>query len=79
MPDWRFIHTDNADCAKMMELNFPGIALFRLFDYDFLQLEIDSIEGSGAGVQEYEQILSARRLPELIYFSEEFITPVLNE
>lgn len=36
MSTWRFIHTDNEECAKEMEVDFAGISLFRQFDYDFL-------------------------------------------
>lgn len=41
MPSWRFIHTDDQKCAEDMEINFPGVSLFRQFDYDFLQIPLD--------------------------------------
>jgi len=68
------VHSTDDECAETMEVQFPGVSLFRSFDYNYYQVPQGEVT-----MVTYERLLRARRLPEVIYFSEEFITPVMNE
>ena len=39
MDTWKYIHTDDQECATEMGVDYPGIALTRFFDDEFYQVE----------------------------------------
>ena len=35
---WKFLHSEDAECAEEMGLAYPGISLLRFFDKDYYQI-----------------------------------------
>ena len=75
MDAWKYIHTDDAECATELGVDYPGIVLTRFFDNELFQVQ----EAESLSSAELSAVLTLRQMPELIPFSEEFIQSVMQE
>ena len=70
---------DDTECAAELEMQTPGIALLRFFDIDPFNVPINMDDGSPITLEFLEETLKRREKPELIIFSEDFISQVMNQ
>ena len=76
---WKFIHSDDSECAQELGLPYPGVSLLRFFDKNHYQVK-GSAQGEPEPSQdEIEEALRTRTLPTLIMFNENFIDDIMSK
>jgi len=79
MDEWKYMHIDSEECAAIIGAEYPGISLLRAFDNELFKVPATSGTGGVLSLSELNSVISLRRWPEMIKFSEDYIKYVMQQ